>query len=63
MNFMHSKFLNNLVFVLGRQTDSHWAPQSATEETVILFGKSEDQEDGGLVLQRSILPELEFKIL
>ena len=26
-----------------------------------LFGKSADQEDGGLVSQRTILPKLEFR--
>ena len=31
--------------------------------TVTLFGKPADREDSGLVSQRTILPELEFRLL
>ena len=33
------------------------------QEIVTLFGKSADREDGGLVSQRTILPESEFSLL
>lgn len=55
---MESKLLLLPALQANMSRDKMWAQGIA-----ILFGKPMDQEDGGLVFQRSIIPWLEFRLL
>ena len=51
------------MFLLTAQQASESRVKALEQGIVISFRKPVDGEDGGLMSQRTILPELEFKLL
>ena len=68
MNYYHHLPLSDIVteskfILLIKCQASKLKDEMLGQGIVTLFGKPADREDSGLVSQRTILPELEFRLL
>ena len=52
---------SKLMLLAPRQANT-WRDESLGQGIATLFGKPVDQEDGKLLFQRTIVPELEFRL-